>query len=104
MSKLSPGVHWVQDPRSRVYNFAPYIQNVPDLKDFGFERLPPFMRSSRDEVRTSPWSRSHVHGCFLGNAKFGYCKTKTFRGIDFVFDRTPLSYLFPFITRSRSRS
>ncbi|OCB89863.1 hypothetical protein A7U60_g2892 [Sanghuangporus baumii] len=47
---FNPGVHWVQDSRSRVYNFTPYVQNVPDMKDFGFERLPPFIRSSRDAV------------------------------------------------------
>ncbi|EJC98163.1 Pet127-domain-containing protein [Fomitiporia mediterranea MF3/22] len=47
---FNPGVHWVQDPRSRVYNFNPFVQNVPDIKDFGFERLPPFIRSSRDTI------------------------------------------------------
>jgi hypothetical protein len=45
---ISPGVHWVQDPRSRVYNFTPYIQKVPKVEDFAFERLEGFTRSSQD--------------------------------------------------------
>lgn len=47
----SPGVHWVRDPHSGVYNFDPYIQTVPEVRDFDFDRLYPYTRSSRDTVR-----------------------------------------------------
>ncbi|KAI5117916.1 hypothetical protein M0805_001996 [Coniferiporia weirii] len=47
---FNPGVHWLRDPRSRVHNFTPYIQRIPDIKDFAFERLTPFVQSSRDSV------------------------------------------------------
>lgn len=47
----SPGVHWLQDPRSRVYNFSPYLEQIPNVNDFAFERLAGFIKSSRDEVR-----------------------------------------------------
>ncbi|KAJ7644071.1 mitochondrial protein Pet127-domain-containing protein [Roridomyces roridus] len=46
---FNPGVHWVQDPRSRVYNFPPHLENIPKVTDFAFERLPGFVKSSRDE-------------------------------------------------------
>jgi hypothetical protein len=48
---FSPGVHWLQEPRSGIYNFTPWLENVPDVNDFAFERLPKFVRSSRDKVR-----------------------------------------------------
>ncbi|THH10463.1 hypothetical protein EW145_g1312 [Phellinidium pouzarii] len=47
---FNPGVHWVQDPRSHVYNFPPFIQHIPDVKEFAFERLTPFIKSSKDTV------------------------------------------------------
>lgn len=54
---FSPGVHWLQDPRSRVYNFSPYLENIPKVTDFAFERLVGFVKSSRDEVSLSYFSR-----------------------------------------------
>jgi len=48
----SPGVHWLQDPRSRVYNFTPWLQKIPKVNDFAFERLTGFVKSSRDEVNS----------------------------------------------------
>jgi hypothetical protein len=38
----------VQDPRSRVYNFPPTLQSIPDVRDFAFERLTGFVTSSAD--------------------------------------------------------
>lgn len=46
----SPGVHWLQDPRSRVYNFTPWLQTVPKVSEFDFDRIPRFVPSSRDTV------------------------------------------------------
>ncbi|KAG5651235.1 hypothetical protein H0H81_009354 [Sphagnurus paluster] len=46
---FNPGVHWLQDPRSRVYNFPPYLEHIPKVTDFAFERLGGFISSSRDE-------------------------------------------------------
>ncbi|KLO16780.1 Pet127-domain-containing protein [Schizopora paradoxa] len=46
---FNPGVHWMQDPRSRVYNFSPYLQTIPDVKDFAFEKVQTFVKSSRDD-------------------------------------------------------
>ncbi|KAJ7784643.1 mitochondrial protein Pet127-domain-containing protein [Mycena metata] len=50
---FNPGVHWLQDPRSRVYNFPPHLENIPKVTEFAFERLPGFIKSSRDkDLRT----------------------------------------------------
>ncbi|KAJ7254384.1 mitochondrial protein Pet127-domain-containing protein [Mycena haematopus] len=46
---FNPGVHWLQDPRSRVYNFSPHLETLPKVTEFAFERLPGFIKSSRDE-------------------------------------------------------
>ncbi|KAF8073820.1 RNA processing-related protein, mitochondrial RNA degradation [Lyophyllum atratum] len=46
---FNPGVHWLQDPRSRVYNFPPYLETIPKVTEFAFERLGGFIKSSRDE-------------------------------------------------------
>ncbi|KAK1231191.1 hypothetical protein PQX77_005717 [Marasmius sp. AFHP31] len=47
--QYSPGVYWLRDPRSRVYNFHPAIETIPKVFDFAFERLTGFVKSSRDE-------------------------------------------------------
>jgi hypothetical protein len=46
----SPGVYWLQDPRSRVYNFTHWLENIPKVTDFAFERVTGFIRSSQDNV------------------------------------------------------
>ncbi|KAI0322038.1 mitochondrial protein Pet127-domain-containing protein [Amylostereum chailletii] len=45
---FNPGVNWMQDPRSGVYNFDPWISTVPSVKDFAFERIPGFISSAQD--------------------------------------------------------
>ncbi|KAK2465232.1 hypothetical protein APHAL10511_002586 [Amanita phalloides] len=46
---FNPGVHWLQDPRSRVYNYTPWLETIPKVTDFAFERTSGFVKSSRDE-------------------------------------------------------
>ncbi|KAG1761033.1 mitochondrial protein Pet127-domain-containing protein, partial [Suillus occidentalis] len=46
---FNPGVHWLQDPHSRVYNFSPWLESIPKVTDFAFERVTGFIRSSQDE-------------------------------------------------------
>ncbi|KAA1469832.1 Pet127-domain-containing protein [Dentipellis sp. KUC8613] len=46
---FNPGVYWFQDPRSRVYNFPTWLENVPSVNDFSFERVGTFVSSSRDQ-------------------------------------------------------
>ncbi|KAF7314200.1 hypothetical protein MKEN_00892200 [Mycena kentingensis (nom. inval.)] len=46
---FNSGVHWLQDPRSRVYNFTPYLEDIPKVTNFAFEKLVGFIKSSHDE-------------------------------------------------------
>lgn len=45
---FNPGVHWVQDPRSGVYNFDPSLQRLPPIHSFDFSKLPRYTTSSED--------------------------------------------------------
>lgn len=46
---LSPGVYQLQDPRSRVYNFDPYLQKIMPVAEFDFNALKEYITSSRDQ-------------------------------------------------------
>lgn len=43
---FNPGIHWLQDPRSQVYNFDPYLQGIMQPDDFDYSALPPYIRPS----------------------------------------------------------
>ncbi|KAH0535949.1 hypothetical protein FGG08_007145 [Glutinoglossum americanum] len=46
---FNPGVYHLQDPRSRVYNFDPYLQSIMPVAEFDFNALKEYITSSRDE-------------------------------------------------------
>ncbi|KAG8936249.1 hypothetical protein FRC02_003541 [Tulasnella sp. 418] len=45
---FNPGVHWLQDPHSGVFNFTHTLQKIPPVESFAFEKLPDFTKSSAD--------------------------------------------------------
>ncbi|KAF8431466.1 mitochondrial protein Pet127-domain-containing protein [Boletus edulis BED1] len=45
---FNPGVYWLRDPRSRIYNFTPWLESIPAVTDFAFERVTGFVKSSMD--------------------------------------------------------
>ena len=47
---FNPGVYQLQDPRSRVYNFDPYLANIMPVTEFNFDALNPYITSSQDEL------------------------------------------------------
>lgn len=48
---FNPGVHFLRDPRSGVYNFTrDTLENVPKITDFDFSKLPQYVTSSKDET------------------------------------------------------
>ncbi|KAJ2312633.1 hypothetical protein IWW54_001977 [Coemansia sp. RSA 2705] len=49
---FSPGVHLLQDPNSRVYNFDPYIRGITQPDEFDFDKLTPYITSSKDLTLT----------------------------------------------------
>jgi hypothetical protein len=47
---FNPGVYHLQDPRSRVFNFDPYLQTIMPVDEFDFSALKRYITSSRDEA------------------------------------------------------
>ncbi|KAI9893609.1 MAG: hypothetical protein M1814_006405 [Vezdaea aestivalis] len=45
---FNPGVYHLQDPRSRVYNFDPYLEKITPSEKFNFDLLPPYHKPSED--------------------------------------------------------
>jgi hypothetical protein len=50
---FNPGVYHLQDPRSRVFNFDPYLQTIMPVNDFDFSALKQYITSSRDKTLLS---------------------------------------------------
>lgn len=46
---FNPGVYRLQDPRSRVYNFDPYLEKIMPVAEFDFDALGEYKTSSRDK-------------------------------------------------------
>jgi len=47
---FNPGVYHLQDPRSRVYNFDPYLEKIMPVTEFNFDALNPYITSSQDQI------------------------------------------------------
>ncbi|OCL10807.1 Pet127-domain-containing protein [Glonium stellatum] len=46
---FNPGVYHLQDPRSRVYNFNPYLEKIMPATEFDYDALSKYMTSSKDK-------------------------------------------------------
>ncbi|KAF9146684.1 hypothetical protein BG015_011514 [Linnemannia schmuckeri] len=62
---FNPGVHWLQDPRSSVFNFDPYLRSICQPKDFDYNALPAYKTSSMDPALLN-MARNH-HGKYMGS-------------------------------------
>ncbi|KAL4989012.1 mitochondrial protein Pet127-domain-containing protein [Aspergillus falconensis] len=47
---FNPGVYQLRDPRSRVYNFDPYLGTIMPVTEFDFASLKEYITSSRDDT------------------------------------------------------
>ena len=45
---FNPGVYHIQDPRSRVFNFDPYLERIMPVDEFDFGALKQYVTSSKD--------------------------------------------------------
>ncbi|EHY56592.1 hypothetical protein HRR83_002323 [Exophiala dermatitidis] len=45
---FNPGVYQLQDPRSRVWNFDPYLGNIMPVSEFNYDALNRYITSSED--------------------------------------------------------
>jgi len=62
-----PGVQWLQDPRSKVYSFSTWLEQIIPVQNFAFERLQSFVPSSRDKVRHTHFTKFTVNTTHLGS-------------------------------------
>lgn len=56
---FNPGVYHLQDPRSRVFNFDPYLESIMPVAEFDFDALKEYITSSRDETLISTAAAEH---------------------------------------------
>ncbi|KAK7749539.1 hypothetical protein SLS53_000115 [Cytospora paraplurivora] len=47
---FNEGVYVLQDPRSKVYNFDPYLATIMPVDEFDFDALKQYVTSSKDEL------------------------------------------------------
>jgi len=47
---FNPGVYQLQDPRSRVWNFDPYLGKIIPVSEFNFDALNKYITSSQDDT------------------------------------------------------
>ncbi|KAK8855184.1 mitochondrial protein [Apiospora arundinis] len=47
---FNPGVYHLQDPRSRVFNFDPYLSKIMPIQEFDFNALKQYITSSKDDT------------------------------------------------------
>jgi hypothetical protein len=47
---FNPGVYRLQDPRSRIFNFDPYLEKIMPVNEFDFDALSEYKTSSKDEA------------------------------------------------------
>lgn len=45
---FNPGIHWLRDTRSGIYNYDPRIRNLLDVDLFDYAALTPYVTSSQD--------------------------------------------------------
>ncbi|CAO3618386.1 unnamed protein product [Mucor fragilis] len=45
---FNPGVHFLRDPKTKVYNFTPYLEDITQPLDFDYDSLQPYITSSKD--------------------------------------------------------
>ncbi|KAJ1975378.1 hypothetical protein H4R35_003170 [Dimargaris xerosporica] len=47
---FNPGVHQLQDSRTKVFNFDPWLKTIPSMDEFDHDKLRPFVKPSEDKV------------------------------------------------------
>lgn len=47
---FNPGVHWLRDARTNVYNYDPFLRKLAHPDDFDLRCMPPFVPASSDET------------------------------------------------------
>ncbi len=48
-SNCSPGIHYLRDYRTNVYNFDPILRNITQPEDFNLNSIPKFIPATEDK-------------------------------------------------------
>lgn len=46
---FNPGIHYLRDPRTNVYNYDPFLRNICQPDEFNFDSIPKFISPSQDK-------------------------------------------------------
>ncbi|KAK0536498.1 hypothetical protein OC835_002005 [Tilletia horrida] len=60
---FNPGVHWLRDPRTGIYNFSPSLRNILDPDLFDYDALPAYITSSQDKELETIARRTQARYC-----------------------------------------
>ncbi|KAH7318454.1 mitochondrial protein Pet127-domain-containing protein [Stachybotrys elegans] len=60
---FNPGPYHLQDPRSRVYNFDPYLATIMPVHEFDFDAIKGFVTSSKDKKLREMAAREGIKYC-----------------------------------------
>ncbi|CDW97253.1 hypothetical protein [Sporisorium scitamineum] len=60
---FNPGIYWLRDPRSGIYNFDPRIKDILDVDLFDYAALPPYVTSSKDPELATLTKKHHKKYC-----------------------------------------
>ncbi|KAI7886803.1 Pet127-domain-containing protein [Lichtheimia hyalospora FSU 10163] len=47
---FNPGVHYLKDPRTQVYNFTSFLENITQPAEFDYDSIGPYITPSQDEA------------------------------------------------------
>ncbi|QPG72909.1 hypothetical protein FOA43_000212 [Brettanomyces nanus] len=78
---FSPGVHYMQDPRTKRINFSPSLLDIPHVDDFKFDKVNPFISPSHDSKLLEV---ANAHNCSNTDADDSiryYSSTSSLTGI-----------------------
>ena len=60
---FNPGVYLLQDTRSKVYNFDPYLATIMPIQQFDFNALKRYITSSKDTTLTAMAAKHRKKYC-----------------------------------------
>ncbi|KAK6462392.1 mitochondrial protein Pet127-domain-containing protein [Scheffersomyces coipomensis] len=60
---FSPGVHFLQDPRTRIFNFSPFLKDIINYNEFNFDSIAGFQPVSKhiELLRMAKLSKSQFY-------------------------------------------
>lgn len=80
----SPGVHFLRDPKTKAYNFTPYLEDITQPLDFDYDSLQPYITSSKDTVGWFDGHKGRKHWHWHSTEPCGF-SSKTRKAIHWIY-------------------